>query len=134
MKKSSILILIVIAIAGAIIASTTGDAGQYINFGQAFSRAGGGDEDKYHVVGELFRLPDGTPGQMVYDPKVDPNYFSFKLKDSQGRYCKVEYYNPKPQDFERSEKVVVVGRAMGQVFVADKILLKCPSKYQETKI
>jgi cytochrome c-type biogenesis protein CcmE len=47
----------------------------------------------------------------------------------------VVYYNqPMPQDFTRSEKVVVIGSYSGDQFVAEKILLKCPSKYQENKI
>jgi cytochrome c-type biogenesis protein CcmE len=39
-----------------------------------------------------------------------------------------------PPDFTRSEKVVVVGSYHNDLFVADKILLKCPSKYQENKL
>ena len=44
------------------------------------------------------------------------------------------YFNPKPQDFERSEQVVITGNMKNDVFVADKILLKCPSKYTENEI
>jgi cytochrome c-type biogenesis protein CcmE len=39
-----------------------------------------------------------------------------------------------PPDFTRSEKVVVIGNYQNNAFVARKILLKCPSKYQEEKI
>jgi cytochrome c-type biogenesis protein CcmE len=39
-----------------------------------------------------------------------------------------------PPDFTKSEKVVVVGNYSGDVFHASKILLKCPSKYQEKKV
>ena len=42
--------------------------------------------------------------------------------------------NPIPQDFVRSEQVVVVGYYHNDSFVADKVLLKCPSKYQEEEI
>jgi cytochrome c-type biogenesis protein CcmE len=36
-----------------------------------------------------------------------------------------------PPDFLRSEKVVVIGRYQQDSFVASKILLKCPSKYED---
>jgi cytochrome c-type biogenesis protein CcmE len=39
-----------------------------------------------------------------------------------------------PQDFLKSEKVVVIGSYDGDHFQASKILLKCPSKYQEEKV
>ena len=47
---------------------------------------------------------------------------------------KVYYNEPMPPDFTRSEKVVVIGNYQNNDFVARKILLKCPSKYQEEKI
>jgi cytochrome c-type biogenesis protein CcmE len=45
---------------------------------------------------------------------------------------KVIYNGAKPQDFEMSEQIVVTGRAENGVFKADKILMKCPSKYNNT--
>jgi cytochrome c-type biogenesis protein CcmE len=40
-----------------------------------------------------------------------------------------------PPDFSRAEQVVVIGAYKDQdLFVADKILMKCPSKYQETEL
>jgi len=39
-----------------------------------------------------------------------------------------------PPDFLRSEKVVVNGNYQNSQFIAKKILLKCPSKYQEQKL
>ena len=44
------------------------------------------------------------------------------------------YNNPKPQDFDASEQVVITGNMRGDVFMADKILLKCPSKYVEKDV
>ena len=41
---------------------------------------------------------------------------------------------PMPPDFLRSEQVVVVGKYTDDVFVADQILMKCPSKYQEESV
>jgi len=46
----------------------------------------------------------------------------------------VFYNEPMPPDFLRSEKVVVIGSYQGENFVASKILLKCPSKYEDKKL
>ena len=46
----------------------------------------------------------------------------------------VVFLNTMPADFLRSEQVVVVGSFHNETFLADKILMKCPSKYQEETI
>ena len=60
---------------------------------------------------------------------TDPNYFAFTLVDTNRVAQRVIYNNPKPQDFDASEQVVITGCMKGQIFMADNILLKCPSKY-----
>jgi len=69
---------------------------------------------------------------MVYNPLLDANRFEFYLMDSLGFESKVIYSEPKPTDFDRSDKVVVIGKFEKQDgdFIANKILLKCPSKYE----
>jgi cytochrome c-type biogenesis protein CcmE len=68
---------------------------------------------------------------MEYDPHIDPNYFSFYLKDKNGDIRKVVSTNPKQQDFERAETVNMYGRSDGKVFRASKVMPKCPSKYKD---
>jgi len=130
MKTTHIFLFAFIAVCIAIIVSTTGSAGEYVDFGRANQAAKGGDETKYHVIGELTKDGQGHILGQHYQPEVDPNLFQFTLKDQKGLVQQVVYYNPKPQDFDRSEKVVVIGKSESGVFVADKILMKCPSKYQ----
>ena len=125
MKKSSIIGIAIIAIAIAAIVSMYGDASTYETFTVANENQG----KEFHVVGTLIR-----DKQKVYEPKKDPNYFSFYLKDEKGVESKVVYHNPEPTDFERSEKIVIIGSMEGDHFEASKILLKCPSKYNETKV
>jgi cytochrome c-type biogenesis protein CcmE len=71
---------------------------------------------------------------VVYSPQIDPNYFKFDLTDTMQTTMSVVYGNPKPVDFERSEQIVIIGSVKDEVFVADKILMKCPSKYTEKEI
>ena len=68
---------------------------------------------------------------MVYDPVKDANYFSFYLKDKEGSMRKVVSSEPKQQDFERAESVNMYGHIDGDVFVATKVIPKCPSKYKD---
>jgi cytochrome c-type biogenesis protein CcmE len=132
MKKSHIVAIAVIAVAIAIIISTAGDASSYVTFDKAYQMASIGNKAKIHVVGELKKDAQGTIAELVKSP--DNLSFTFVLLDENKKEQKVYYNEPMPPDFTRSEKVVVIGSYRGDLFVADKILLKCPSKYQEQKL
>jgi len=132
MKKSHIFIIIIIAAAIGIIISTAGDASTYVTFGDAYKMASQGNESSIHVVGELTKDANGQIVGIEEGP--DRVSFSFIMVDENGKHQRVEYGEPMPPDFIHSEKVVVIGHYTGDVFKAEKILLKCPSKYQETKV
>lgn len=132
MKKSHILALLVIAVAVFIIISTAGDASTYVTFSEAKEIAANGNDNSIHVVGELVKSGDGEIQGIV--ASQDKLTFSFDMIDENNEIQHVYYNEPMPSDFLRSEKVVVIGSYHDDVFVADKILLKCPSKYQETTV
>ena len=132
MKKSHILILVVIAAAIAIIVSTAGDASTYVTFDQAQAMWTSGNKKEIHVVGELKK--DANGHIIGIEEGNDRVSFSFLMVDDNGREQKVTYNQPMPADFTRSEKVVVIGSYRGNDFYASKILLKCPSKYQEQNV
>lgn len=123
MKTINIIILIVIAAAIAIFAGAYADSSTYADFGTAKKYPG----QEYHIVGKLNKQKP-----MVYNPMKDANHFEFYLRDSLGNEAKVIYSEPKPTDFDRSDKVVVIGKfnTPDGDFIANKILLKCPSKYE----
>jgi len=132
MKKSHIIAILIIASAIAIIVSTAGDASTYVNFDQAFQMASSGNKNSIHVVGALKK---NAAGEIVGMEKSPDNLsFTFILIDENQKEQTVYYNEPMPPDFTRSEKIVVIGSYRGDQFVADKILLKCPSKYQEQKL
>lgn len=132
MKKSHILGLLVIAAAIAIIISTAGDASTYVGFEEALAMSTAGNKKEIHVVGELKKDTDGHI--IGLEEGTDRVSFSFIMIDENGKEQKVFYDEPMPSDFTRSEKVVVIGSYENESFKASKILLKCPSKYQEQKI
>jgi cytochrome c-type biogenesis protein CcmE len=124
MKKSSIFGLVIIAVAIAIIISIYGSSSSYGNFSEARS-----SNDELHVSGHLDKKKE-----LYYDATKDANYFSFFMTDEKGQECKVVFTGTKPQDFERSEKIVLTGKMTGNEFHASKILMKCPSKYTPDKV
>jgi cytochrome c-type biogenesis protein CcmE len=124
MKKSSIIGIVVIAVAIALIISTYSNTSTYGSFNDAKKT-----ESELHVVGRLNKQKE-----LFYDATKDANYFSFYMKDSKGEECKVVYTGTKPQDFERSEQIVLTGQMRGGEFHASKILMKCPSKYTQDKV
>jgi cytochrome c-type biogenesis protein CcmE len=124
MKKSSILGIVVIAIAIAVIISTYSNTSTYGSFKDAEKT-----QDELHIVGHL-----NKGKQLYYEPTKDANYFSFYMLDKKGEECKVVFTGTKPQDFERSEQIVLTGQMRGKEFHASKILMKCPSKYTQDKI
>ena len=132
MKKSHILIIIIIAAAIGIVVTTADDASTYVTFDQAHELASNGSKNSIHVVGELKK--DGSGHVLGIEPGADRVSFSFIMVDQNQKEQQVIYNEPMPQDFTRSEKVVVIGSFQGDTFVADKILLKCPSKYQEQNL
>jgi cytochrome c-type biogenesis protein CcmE len=59
--------------------------------------------------------------------------FTFNLQDGTGKLVKVIYPKPRPANFEQAVSVVAIGHydAGQQAFMAEDMLVKCPSKYQE---
>ena len=129
MKKSHIFIIVIIAAAVGIIISTAGDASSYVDFGEARKMADKGNDSKIHVVGQLKK--DAKGNVVGIFPSEDKLSFSFVMIDNQNKEQMVYYNEPMPADFTRSEQIVVVGKYSQDTFVAHKILMKCPSKYQD---
>ena len=124
MKRTHIIGIIVIAIAIGAIMTTVADSSTYASFKVSIENPG----KEFHVVGQL-----NKEAEMNYDPQVDANLFTFNLIDNEGVERKVHFKGSKPQDFERSEQVVLIGQYNGDHFEASKILMKCPSKYNDGK-
>jgi len=122
MKTLHIIALLIIGVAIMGIVMASGSYSTYATFAKAASNAG----KFYQVNGYLCE-----DKQLYYEPQKDPNYFSFCMKDKSGSERTVVYKGMKPQDFERSEEVVLQGSWEGEEFLASKILLKCPSKYND---
>lgn len=123
MKRSHIISIVIIAVAiGALIGSLS-DSSTYADLAQAMANPG----KEYHVVGVLDRSQD-----IVYEPSLNASLTTFTMKDLEGKTCTVHLNKAKPQDLERSERLVLIGKAnKNGEFEAHDMLMKCPSKYNE---
>ena len=124
MKKTHIIAILVIAAAVSILISASKDVTTYANFAQAAQNG-----DRVKLVGTLVK-----DQPVDYDPVINPDFLSFWLRDEAGQVKKVELHAAKPQDFERSESIVLTGEMSGDVFQASEMLLKCPSKYKDQEV
>jgi cytochrome c-type biogenesis protein CcmE len=132
MKNSAALSVVFICIVLIIIVTTYGDASTYVSFIEAKELYSRGNMSKIHVVGKLNRDDEDNIKGIVKSP--DMLSFSFEMVDEKGLKENVFYGEPMPPDFLMSEQVVVIGSYNNNKFIADEILLKCPSKYTEEKI
>ena len=120
MKPKTIIGLIVmVGFASLLLLNFGEQVGGYMGFEEAAETGA-----RAHVVGQWVE-----DQQTRYDPAQ--NLFTFYMKDDRGMVRQVRYANPKPASFEDAEKLVVEGRLQGDVFVAEHILMKCPSKYND---
>ena len=129
MRPLHIILLIMAAIGIGAVISLYGNTTQYIAFKDALSLSKENPGKEYHVVCKLNKQKP-----IVYNPQKDPNYLEFWGIDSLGTEMKIIYGKPKPQDMERSQKLVLIGFQEGDYFRANNILSKCPSKYSEEPV
>lgn len=122
MKKIHIIGIVIIAIALSALVSTISNSSTYAPFSKAIEHEG----KSYHIVGKLNR-----DKPFEYNPEKNANLFGFYLIDTEGKEMKVLFNDSKPQDFEKSEQIVVIGKVVGDEFHVGKgdLLMKCPSKY-----
>lgn len=125
MKKIHVIGIVFIALLIAAIVITIGNPSTYANFTEALENPG----VEYHVVGKCMKKES-----QVYHPEINTEEFSFLMEDLKGIEKKVILHKTRPQDFDRSEQIVVIGKMEGQEFHASEMLLKCPSKYNDGKM
>ena len=122
MKKIHIVLLVFIAAAIAVLISFLQATTTYDTVDTAMSKPG-----KY--VHLMARWDQSQP--MEYDAIKDPNYLSFIAVDTLGKKVKVIYHQPKPENFEISERLVLKGKYTDGHFECKSIQTKCPSKYKD---
>lgn len=75
-----------------------------------------------HVAGDLEK------GSI--DRDVRKGLVTFRLKDQDGQTMQVVYQGSTPSNLAEANRVVAIGEVKGDTFVSDRLLVKCPSKYE----
>ncbi len=114
----AIVIVVLAALVGLSSLFTDGGMISYVSFGEARTTG-----SKVQVMGEI----------MDYDASYNPESgsFTFLITDDTGDKLKVIYGGTKPGNFDQATSVVCIGKFQNDAFHADKLLVKCPSKYQD---
>src|SRR4051812_30395174 len=105
MKKLHIIAILVIAVAIGVILVSLRNTSTYADFAEALANP----DKEYHVVGKL----DKNQPQ-VYEPRINPDEFLFTMVDNKGTSRHIVLHKSKPQDFEKSEQIVLIGKMQGQ--------------------
>ena len=124
MKKIPIIAGLLVVLGTFLLIRASKDMSTYATFNDAITTG-----KTVKIAGQLAK-----DKEMYYDAEENPNYFSFFLVDADGLTKKVVLLAEKPQDFERSEQVVVTGKMDEDSFIATDLLMKCPSKYKDEEI
>ena len=89
----------------------------YVTFAQAKSAKSAVQVKGTMGAGKVMQAEDGKSTQFV-------------LRDDSGEEVTVVYRGVKPEGLEQATGIVAIGKVVNGQFLADKLLVKCPSKYQ----
>lgn len=99
-----------------------------INFGESISSYTDFESAKGKNSAHIAGIWDDSK---EYGFSAQQKQFSFYMEDEKGIVKKVVYAKPKPNNFEDADQIVVIGKMRGEIFYANDMLIKCPSKYNE---
>ncbi len=121
MKTKLIIGVAIIAVFSAFaIHSFRSTLNPYVTFAEA-AQAPGTVQVSGYLTGE----------KIGYD--LNSGELAFYLQDEEGTRVPVRYAGARPTNLEHADSIVVIGRMEEDVFRAQRLLVKCPSKYEEEK-
>ena len=116
--------IVVAVVIGVLIATSfSGSTSEYLSVAEV--KALGPDQARdSRVAGEI--VPDSV------DWSTRDLHLTFAIQDGTGNLA-ISYYGPQPDMLVDAVEAVVVGKydPDSQVFEAEELLMKCPSKYEE---
>lgn len=112
--------VLVVGFAGFALASFKETLTPYVSYADARAT-----ERVVQVAGGL------AQGSSAYDTERESLVFALEDEET-GETLPVRYHGVKPANFEDAVSIVAIGRWQPEAseFAADKLLVKCPSKYQ----
>ena len=121
MNKKILLAVLVLAFAGYAAWSFADAVTPYVSISEAREA-----RNSVQVKGVLAKAAPA--------PHQEGEAFLFTLEDEEnGETLPVRYLGTKPDQFDEAYHIVAIGQCQGSEFVANKLLIKCPSKYEQQK-
>jgi cytochrome c-type biogenesis protein CcmE len=119
MKKSVILPILIacLGLGGAVVVFSGGST-PYVTISEAKKM----NSDRINLGLEIDKSTIQAP--------LRSNKIEFEGTDKNGEKIHVKYIGD-PVDLSSAERVTCIGKLEGDQFVSDKMLIKCPSKYEE---
>jgi cytochrome c-type biogenesis protein CcmE len=116
-------VVVAVVIGVLIVTSFSGSTSDYLTVAEIKSL--GSDQTRNsRVAGEI--VPDSV------DWNTRELHLTFEIQDETGQLA-ISYHGPQPDMLVDAVEAVVVGKydPSDQVFEAEELLMKCPSKYEE---
>lgn len=88
------------------------------------------DFSKAKQIGTTVQIIGSCSEDREYTYDAQNNQFKFTMVDEVGNKNKVIYSGAKPNNFDIAPMLVVKGEFKDDIFYANQVLTKCPSKYE----
>lgn len=113
--------LLALLAAGGVVAAFVSSSSPYVSIKEALANPGA----RVHLAGKI-------DPKTVRDDRLHGS-LSFDLRDPAGDKIHVNHVGEPPANLGEATQVVVIGKLVGGEFVSEKMLVKCPSKYESDR-
>ena len=110
--------LVAVAAVTAVFVAFMNNSSPYMTMSQARKTS----EEHVHLAGDMIKDSLKTD--------IGSHTVQFSIRDTEGTVVHVVYKGDAPANLSEATKVVAIGHVQGQDFTSDKLLVKCPSKYE----
>ncbi len=125
MNKGAVIGLSIIVVSVVLLLLALQGAGTYSTFTEAEQHP----DKTITIIGTLNKEKPVT-----YDPVKNTDLTIMFVSDKEHVEREVYFHGAKPRDIEKSENITLTGKMVKNIFHAETILVKCPSKYQDGKL
>jgi cytochrome c-type biogenesis protein CcmE len=117
-RGATITALVCLLALGGIVGAFLKNSSPYVTIAQARQNGGSG----LHLEGDI--IPSSVRTHSA------EHKLTFDVRDVSGDVIGVDYTGAIPENFGEVHKLVAIGHMKGDTFESDKLLVKCPSKYE----
>jgi cytochrome c-type biogenesis protein CcmE len=122
MKTGPLVTALVAVLAmSAVVTAFMSNASPYVTVAEARDARG----DRLHLAGDILKE--------TVQNDFSNRTLKFSLRDEEGAVVTIVHRGDPPANMGEATKVVAIGKMDGEQFVSDKLLVKCPSKYETEK-